>query len=83
MNKKTTPNTRLVHWLADPDESGQTVHSDSFAPALASLIFNSLCCWATVRMTFGFTINNMIKRQKHASREKTVEIICHTRLRLL
>jgi hypothetical protein len=29
------------HWLAD-------VHSGSFAPALASLIFNSLCRCVTV-----------------------------------
>jgi len=33
---------------ADPDESGQAVHSGSFAPALASLIFNSLCRSTTV-----------------------------------
>jgi len=24
-----------VHWLADPDKSGQAVHSGGFAPALA------------------------------------------------
>jgi len=30
------PNTCFAHWLAD-------VHLTGFAPALASLIFNSLC----------------------------------------
>ena len=35
----------MGHWLVDPDESGQTVHLGSFAPELASLIFNSLCRW--------------------------------------
>jgi len=38
----------MGHWLADPDKSGQAVHSGSFAPALASLIFNSLCRSTTV-----------------------------------
>ena len=38
----------MGHWLVDPDESGQTVHLGSFAPELASLIFNSLCRWAAV-----------------------------------
>jgi len=42
--KSLTANTRFYgHRLADPDESGQAVHSGGFAPALASLIFNSLC----------------------------------------
>jgi len=36
-----------VHWLADPDKSGQAMHSGSFAPALASLIFNLPCRCAT------------------------------------
>jgi len=32
--KSLTANTRAnVHWLADHDESGQAVHSGSFAPA--------------------------------------------------
>jgi len=35
--------------LADPDESGQAVHSGGFAPALASLIFNSPCRLVGVR----------------------------------
>jgi len=42
MNEALT-RASYVHWLADPDKSGQAVHSGSFAPALASLIFNSLC----------------------------------------
>ena len=41
-------NTRSVHWLADPDKSEQAVHAAGFAPALASLIFNSLCRSTTV-----------------------------------
>jgi len=36
LTKKTTHNTRYVHWLAD-------VHSGGFAPALAALICNSFC----------------------------------------
>ena len=40
MTKCLAHNTRLVHWLAD-------VHSAGFAPALASLIFNSLCRFTT------------------------------------
>ena len=49
--KCLTHNTRPVHWLANPDESEQAVHFGSFAPALASLIFNLLCRWATVNAT--------------------------------
>ena len=41
--KKRLLTHALAHWLADPDKSGQAVHSGSFAPALASLIFNSPC----------------------------------------
>jgi len=32
-----------VHWLADPDKSGQAVQFGGFAPALAALICNSPC----------------------------------------
>ena len=32
-----TPNKRFVHWLADPDKSGQAVHSGSFALVLANI----------------------------------------------
>ena len=31
-----------VHWLADPDKSGQAMHSGSFAPALASQMEHSV-----------------------------------------
>jgi len=39
--KHLAHNTRYVHWLADPDKSGQAVHSGSFTTALAALICNS------------------------------------------
>ena len=31
-----------VHWLADPDESGQTVHSGGFAPATRQMPITSV-----------------------------------------
>jgi len=37
----TGGNTRLVHWLADPDELGQTVHSGGFAPEFTPSIHDS------------------------------------------
>jgi len=36
-NKKTTANTRYVHWLADPVRTGQAMHSAGFAPAFTPL----------------------------------------------
>jgi len=46
-----TVNTRFVHWLADPDKSGQAVHFGGFVSALASLIFNSLCRISTAKLS--------------------------------
>jgi len=37
----------MGHWLADPVKTGQAVYLEDFAPALAALIFDSLCRCAT------------------------------------
>jgi len=37
----------FIGWLTHPDKSGQAVHLAVFAPALASLIFNSPCRFTT------------------------------------
>jgi hypothetical protein len=36
-------NTRYVHWLADPVNTGQAVHSGSFAPAFTLSFHDSEC----------------------------------------
>jgi len=38
----------MGHWLADPVKTGQAVYLEDFAPALASLIFDSLSRFKTV-----------------------------------
>jgi len=52
----------MGHWLADPDESGQAVHSAGFAPALASLIFNSLCRFTTANALGRYGQQQKIKK---------------------
>jgi len=41
--KHLAHNTRYVHWLADPDKSGQAVHADSFATAFTLSFHDSEC----------------------------------------